>query len=266
MKALSERTTLFPTHDRHVVFSCACLLLCLHIPLARTADLAELQVSEIQGVYRIYLVMQMHVPVHYVHGVLTDYKHIYRLDPAIIDSEILPSPDDGIVRVRTRLVDCIAFFCVKIERVEDVHELEHGGLQTTIVPTLSNFKYGHAEWEIMDQEGLTQVIYQAQLEPGFFIPPLIGSYLVKQKLRKNVLASMARIECIARIQAGLEPNPELQPVLMADEQKDNQSLGAALLAGEDPTLVARAPAAGISVREDTDCTRPCRIKDDSCQP
>jgi hypothetical protein len=261
-----ERKPHFPVNRRHVIIACVFLLLCLQFPSAHTADLDELHVSENQGVYRINLVMQMQAPAHYVHGVLTDYKHIYRLDPAIVDSEILPSPDDGVVRVKTRITDCIAFFCMMIDRVEDVRELESGGLQATIVPTLSNFKYGHAEWKIVDQGDRTKVIYQAQIEPNFFIPPLIGSYFVKKKLRKRGLTSMARIECIARIQAGLEPDFLQKPLLVTDEQTGNQPLEAALQAGEDPTLVAQAPAAGNTVREASDCSRPCRINNIACQP
>jgi hypothetical protein len=266
MKALFERRPQFPVNRRHVVITCVFLLLCLQFPLARTVDLAELQVNETQGVYRINLVMQMQAPAHYVHGVLTDYKHIYRLDPAIVDSEILHSPDDGVVRVRTRISECIAFFCMVIDRVEDVRELDSGGLQATIIPSLSNFKYGHAEWKIVDRGNRTQVIYQAQIEPGIFIPPLIGSYFVKKKLQKNVLTSMARIECIARIQAGLEPDSVQKPRLVADEQTGNKTLGAALQAGEEPTLIAQAPAAGNTVRGATDCNRPCSINDAACLP
>jgi hypothetical protein len=266
MKALFEWTLQFLVHRGRAVVSCVLLLLCLQIPLASAADLAELQVSENQGVYRINLVMQMRVPADYVHGVLTDYKHIYRLDPAVVDSAILPSPDDGVVRVRTRISDCIAFFCMTIERVEDVRESGNGELQATIVPALSNFKSGHAEWKIVADEDRTRVFYLAQLEPDFFIPPLIGSYFVKQKLRKSVLISMARIECIARIQAGLEPDSVLQTLLVADQQTGQKTADAALQAGEDPTLIARAPAAGGTVREEAGCKRPCRGKDVSCQP
>ena len=266
MKVLFGRILQFQGNRRYVVISCVCLLLCLQLPFAQAADLAELQVSETRGVYRINLVMQMQVPADYVQAVLTDYKHIYRLDPAIIDSGILPPPDAGVVRVRTRISDCIAFFCKTIERVEDVRELENGELQATIVPSLSNFKYGRAEWKIVAHEGRTRLIYHAQLEPDFFIPPLIGSYFVKQKLRNSVLASMARIECIARIEAGLEPDPVSETHMAADRQIDGHNLDHALLAGMDPTLVAQAPAAGGPASEVTDCNQPCRVAEVSCQP
>lgn len=241
-------------------------MLFLLIPLARTADLAELQVSETEGIYSINLVIQVHAPAWHVHRVLTDFARIYRLDPAIVESEILPSPDEGVVRVRTRVHDCIAFFCMKIDRVEDVRELDHGGLQATTVPALSSFKSGHAEWKILRMEERTQVTYQAQMEPDFFIPPLIGSYFVKQKLRKSMLASLARVECIARVQAGLELNPGMDPVMVANESTDEVAVGAALLAGQDPTIIAQAPAAGSTASEYAGCAQPCSSSDASCQP
>ena len=265
MKALFEKPH-FPSQRRLIVITCTCLLLCLHVPLARAAELAEIQVSDQEGLYSINLTMQMQAPAQYVRRVLTDYEHIYRLDPAIVDSEILPSPEDGIVRVRTRISECIGVFCVKIDRVEDVRELENGDLQATIVPPLSNFKNGQARWEISGLKDRTRVVYQAQMEPDFFIPPLIGSYFVKKKLKDNVLTSMARIECIARIQAGLEQDPDAEPVLLAQQPAADHRVGAALLAGEDPTLIAQAPAAGGTVRIDEDCARPCRLHDPDCRP
>lgn len=266
MMPLFERTLHCPVHRRYVVISCACLLLCLLVPLAGAADIGELQVRESKGYYRIELAMQMQAPAQYVRRVLTDYEHIYRLDPAIVDSEILPSPEDGAVRVRTRIADCIGFFCMKIDRVEDVRELEHGGLLAMIVPTPGSFKSGFAEWHIRGRGAHTEVIYQAQMEPDFFIPPVIGSYFIKQKLRKNTLTSLAMIECIARIHAGLEQNTEPEPVMMAQQPISDHRLDDALLAGADPTRIAQAPAAGGTVRGDADCARPCRHQDTDCQP
>jgi hypothetical protein len=250
----------FACHTRYAVVASVCLLACLLISPAN----AELQISEAEGVYSINLVMQMEVPAQYVYRVLTDYVHIYWLEPAIIDSEILPSADNGVVRVRTRIADCIALFCIKIDRLEDVRELGYDTLQVTTIPTLGSFKSGHAEWKILGMEERTQVIYQAQMVPDFYIPPLIGRYFVTQKLRQSILTSLAKIECIARIQAAQERNHELNPVLVVDKAADDRAVDAAILAGQDPTLVVRAPAAGSTAREQTDCVQPCGINDATC--
>ncbi len=242
-----------------------CLLLCLLNPLARAADLAELQVSESEGVYRINLIMQLQAPAQQVQRVLTDYPRIYRLNPSITDSEILPSPGPGMVRVRTRMLDCIAFICKEIDRVEDVRESGPGGLLATTVPALSSFKSGNAEWQILGNGEHSQVIYQAKMEPDFYIPPLIGRHFVKKKLRQATLASLERIECIARIQAGLEQNPAPDRSRVVDGATENHAVGALLLAGRDPSGVAPAPAAGIPVDGDTGCARPCVRNNASCR-
>jgi len=142
--------------------------------------------------------------------------------------------------------------------------VSRGRPRLTTIPTLGSFKSGHAEWKILGMEERTQVIYQAQMEPDVYIPPLIGNYFVKRKLRKSILASLAKIECIARIQAAQERNHALDPVLVADEAADDHAVDAALLAGQDPTLVTRAPAAGSTVREQTDCVQSCGINDATC--
>ncbi|HYQ71220.1 MAG TPA: hypothetical protein VET88_04750, partial [Gammaproteobacteria bacterium] len=128
MNAVTARMHYFPARVRHACIAFGCLLIPLTL-LAGSEDLSHLQVSESGGVYSISLVMHMQVPADHVYQVLTDYEHIYRLDPAIVDSEILPAPDDSVVRVRTRINDCIAFFCMTIDRVEDVVRQAQGALQ-----------------------------------------------------------------------------------------------------------------------------------------
>ena len=78
-------------------------------------------------------------------------------------------------------------------------------------------------------------------------------------------ASLARIKCIARIQAGLERNPALYPVPVADGATDEVAAGAALPADQYPTMIASASAAGNRVSKYTGCARSCSSSDASCQ-
>ena len=193
-----------------VRYSLILLLLFAVIPRLSAGDLTELQVTENGGVYHVRMVMVVHVPARYVRGVLTDYAHIYRLNPSITESEILPSPEQGVVRVRTLMRGCVAFFCKEVGRVEDVRELISGDLQAVIVPELSNLKSGAAEWKIQRLGEYTRVTYQAHMEPDFFVPPVIGSYFVKRNIRKEIMISFMRLECVAQIQARLDTLPRQQ--------------------------------------------------------
>jgi hypothetical protein len=191
-------------------YSLILLLLFVAIPRLSADDLTELQVKEVDGIYHIRMVMVVHVPAKYVRGVLTDYAHIYRLNPSITESEILPSPEQGVVRVRTLMHGCVAFFCKDVGRVEDVRELKSGDLQAVIVPELSNLRSGAAEWKIQPMGDYTQVTYQGHMEPDFFVPPVIGSYFVKRNMRREITVSFMRLECVAQIQARLDTLPRLQ--------------------------------------------------------
>ena len=200
-----------------VRYSLILLLLVAVIPRLSAGDLTELQVTENGGVYHVRMVMVVYVPANYVRDVLTDYAHIYRLNPSITESEILPSPEQGVVRVRTLMRGCVAFFCQDVGRVEDVRELETGDLRAEIVPELSNLRSGSAGWEVQQMGEHTQVTYQAHMEPDFYIPPLIGSYFVKRNIRKEVMTSFTRLECIAQIQARLDTLSGLQLASLGNE-------------------------------------------------
>ena len=194
------RACLFPHFLKNVGIIFATLFV-LHTSTSasRAGELVELEVVESQGIYRIKAVTILDAPAKQVHSALNDLAHIYRLNPLITESEILPSPSNESVRVRTHIVGCVAFFCNEIERVEDVRELPSGKLQSVMVPELSSFRSGSAEWRTESLGDRSRVIYQAQMEPEFFIPPLIGSYFVKKKLRESVTTSFARLELIANI-------------------------------------------------------------------
>jgi hypothetical protein len=173
-------------------------------------DIRELQISENGGIYNIKLVAVIDAPAEYVHRVLTDYVHMHRLHPSIIQTDILASPGNGVVRVRTRMLHCIFIFCVELDRVEDVREVSPYDLHSVIVPSQSNFRSGEADWHIDEMKERSQLVYEAQMEPDFPIVPVIGPIFIKDKLRDEMVSSLARIECIAKIEEELEWNPDLR--------------------------------------------------------
>lgn len=171
----------------------------LYSALVLGGEITELALSNKQGIYRLKLEIILDAPAKHIHHVVTDYAHIYRLNPSIVESEIIKTSDNSVVRVKTLINDCFWIFCRDILRVEDVRELETGNIYAEIVPQLSNIKSGVTIWQIEPLGSRTRVNYNMIVEPGFVVPPLIGSRIVKQKLRKEVLVTLSNIERIARI-------------------------------------------------------------------
>jgi len=150
----------------------------------------------------------VHAPMEAVWNVLTDYPHIYRLNTAIVESEILPAPSANVTRVRTLMNDCVLMFCFEIERVEDVYEREVGRLDARVVREMSNIRSGTAMWRIEPAGAGSLIRYRGTIEPGFDVFPIIGNYLVRTRLRNMMLLTLGRIEDISRINAGVDANAE----------------------------------------------------------
>ena len=168
---------------------------------ARAFDFIATDVTEENGIYRIKVSAIIEAPPDYIRYVLADSAHIYRLSPSIIESEVLHSSPTGEKQVRTRLLLCSSVFCREVDRVDIVRMLKSGDFEAEIIPALSEFKSGKAFWKITPIDDGSHVVYEATLEPDFFIPPVVGTRVVINNLRDEFTTTFIRIENIARINA-----------------------------------------------------------------
>lgn len=183
------------------------LMLCLPI-YAQMLDFTEAEVTEENGVFRIKVSAIIESPPDYIRYILADSAHIYRLSPSIIESEVLPSSTADEKQVRTKLLCCTSLFCREVERVDIVRMLKSGDFEAEIIPTLSEFKSGKASWKITPMDDASHVVYEAYLEPDFFIPPVVGTHLVKQHLLEEFTTTFIRIERIASFNAQRDKSAE----------------------------------------------------------
>jgi hypothetical protein len=171
----------------------------LYSPLSTAGQVLNMSAGDKHGLYHLALAMIVDAPFEDVHHVVTDYVHIYRIDPSIVESGILGKPDASVTRVKTLVNDCVLFFCRNILRVEDVREVGADDIYTVIVPQLSNVRSGTSHWQILPMGARTRINYDMTLDPGFIVPPLIGNYIVEKKLKEETLICLSNIERIARI-------------------------------------------------------------------
>jgi hypothetical protein len=170
---------------------------------AQTAagEVQGVAVEEHDGVYHIRVQAMLDAPMSRVWEVLTDYRHLHRVNPSISESELLPAQGDGLVRVRTRIEDCVVLICRALERVEEVHELGPSAIIAETLPGSRDFKSGTARWNLGRAGDRTLLVYESWIEPDFFVPPLIGPALLKKKLQEQTVRSLERIECVAQAHA-----------------------------------------------------------------
>jgi len=67
----------------------------LYVQVITAGDITEFEVTDREGVYYINASMVIDAPSEYVRYVLTDYVHIYRLNPSIVTNNAKLSHPNG---------------------------------------------------------------------------------------------------------------------------------------------------------------------------
>lgn len=149
------------------------------------------------GVYRVEVDALVSIAEPRARELLTDYNHLGRINPAIEVSRILQIRASGDYRVRTITEACVWFYCKRIHQVQDVIEASDGSVTATVIPAQSDFRYGYARLDLQQQPDGTRILIRAAVEPDFWIPPIIGPWLIQRKLRSEALETLRNLERLA---------------------------------------------------------------------
>ena len=61
------------------------------------------------------------------------------------------------------------------------------------------------QWEVTGTGSGSRVIHRATLEPDFWLPPWIGTAILKAALRREIRTSFENLECLTRTNALSHP-------------------------------------------------------------
>ena len=167
----------------------------LYLVLFTSLSAAEVDVRYEKKTYYLNAEFQVEASPDRVMQILTNFRDIAELNPAIIESELLKSPNKEISRVRSVVKDCVVFFCRKITRVEDIQQQGNVKLESFIVPEHSDLHSGYTIWELSENDtGSTNVKYMSDMQPKFWIPPMLRSSVVTQKFEQRVSESVQLLQ------------------------------------------------------------------------
>ncbi|WP_297527345.1 SRPBCC family protein [Thiohalobacter sp.] len=173
------------------------LLFCFLALPAQAAELLNVLVEQRGTVYRVELDARFAAPAGRLRTLLTDYPHLDRINPSIHTSEVLAGAGPGRDRVRTVAKVCVAIFCKEIEQVQDLEVAPDGSINATVRPKQSDFRYGFARWRFEEDAAGTRMRFVSEIEPAFWVPPLIGPWLIQRALRAEALESIHNLERLA---------------------------------------------------------------------
>ena len=152
------------------------------------------------GHYLVSVEMKIEARVDAVYAILTDFNHLTALNEVIKVSKLLQS--EGKVHViQLEAEGCVWVFCRRVKQQQRVTELGNGYIQAVTLPDKSDLEYGRVLWHIVQQDGFTLINYHADVVPAFFVPPLLGPYLLKGRMLEEAQKTIEGIERLVRINA-----------------------------------------------------------------
>ena len=128
---------------------------------------------------------------------LLDYSHFYRLSAGIKETRYLDPDPDGTPVAFTLVESCVLFFCKQIKKTERILFASHSEIVLEADPLRSDFKFMYSRWSTRIEDGQTILSYDMDMEPDFWIPPLIGTWAIKRKLYNSAMNMARRMEKMA---------------------------------------------------------------------
>ena len=124
---------------------------------------------------------------------------------AIVEARDEEADDQGRPQYYIRHKGCVLFFCLSFERNGYVELEKNEELRAYADPERSDFVKADETWTFEPDEGGTVVTYHLYMKPKFWVPPGVGPYFIKRKLKNDGGDAIDRIEVIAQHTA-VEPD------------------------------------------------------------
>jgi hypothetical protein len=171
------------------------LLFCCGLPVdLHGAQVVSTSVELREGRYLLHSEALIQAPVSVVRNLLTDYENLPRLNPDLKQVTLLERLPDGGVRMRVLSDFCILALCLSFHWIQDVRILPSGDIVMTIVPDRGDFREGGGRWRLFVDDGGTRLIFDVDLVPNFWIPPVLGPWLMKRKLAEETYETAQGLE------------------------------------------------------------------------
>jgi len=176
-------------------------ILLIFVAGMQVASAAEIRSIEVQyegGRYSLESVAWFDAGVDETFKVFSTWDYSSQFSGAIVEARDLDPDPDGRPGYFIINKGCVLFFCKSMVRQGYVEAQHNQDLRAVADPLVSDFQQFEESWQFSEEDGGTSVRYQLQMVPDFWVPPAIGPFVIKRKLRNDGGDALDRIEAIAQ--------------------------------------------------------------------
>ena len=172
--------------------------LCCWSGTASAAEMRSVDVGYEDSRYTMESEVWFNAPLEAVYAVFSQWDLSTQFSSAIVQSKDLEPDEQGRPQFFVQNRGCLLFFCKTFDRQGYVESQPFEVLRAIANPETSDFLVSRESWTFRPDNGGTAVVYEMLMQPKFWVPPGIGPYLIKRKLRKDGGAAVDRVEAIAQ--------------------------------------------------------------------
>lgn len=168
---------------------------------AHAAEIQSLQVTRDGDRYHVEMQVKLQAGAAAAYAVFTAPASLPLINPAVQKVQVLQRDNDEHARLYTEVRVCAVLYCKNLHQVQDMRYTprpDGGDLHAEVVPAQSDFQYGRADWSFRPAGSATLMHFSAEMEPAFWIPPLLGPWLVERSMREEAERTSAGIERLAK--------------------------------------------------------------------
>jgi ribosome-associated toxin RatA of RatAB toxin-antitoxin module len=168
----------------------ALLVLSLSVSLHAAAAEVTVQVTREGEVLRIEATADIEGTIAQTWQVLTDYNRLHEFIPNLTVSRVIERGRDGIT-IEQKGEARLLIFSYPIEVRLVVNEFPPGRVVSKAIA--GNFKQMSGVYTLEAQEGRVRLRYSGRMEPDFFVPPLIGTWVLRYHVHETFAAMVDEI-------------------------------------------------------------------------
>ena len=172
--------------------------LCCWSGTASAAEMRSVDVGYEDSRYTMESEVWFNAPLEAVYAVFSQWDLSTQFSSAIVQSKDLEPDEQGRPQFFVQNRGCLLFFCKTFDRQGYVESQPFEVLRAIANPETSDFLVSRESWTFRPDNGGTAVVYEMLMQPKFWVPPGVGPYLIKRKLRKDGGAAVDRVEAIAQ--------------------------------------------------------------------
>ena len=169
---------------------------------AGAADLKGVSVKFENDRYHLVSRAWFDASVDELYRTLTNYDHFSKFTSAFVETRNVEPDEHGRPRFYTRMEGCVLLFCKSMEKSGYLLLEPPARIVAIGTPEGSDFVFARESWELEPDGDGTLMTYNFEMEPAFWVPPVVGPYMIKRTLREGGIDAIDRIEAVAQ---GREP-------------------------------------------------------------